>query len=71
MFGLKIDGDYVNIEIGDVNAFLDKLDSQFSTWEPKNKKKKTTKKKISKKTTITIIHPSYGTKNCSSLRDSP
>lgn len=36
---LKLSGDIVNLEQGDVNQFINALDQQFSSWESKEKGK--------------------------------
>jgi hypothetical protein len=38
-YGFKIDGDYINIEGGDVGGFMKDLDAMYSSWEGKEKAK--------------------------------
>jgi len=39
-FGFKIDGDYITVENGDVNGFIDSLDGMFAGWKARESSKK-------------------------------
>jgi hypothetical protein len=38
-YGFKIDGDYINIEDGNVSGFIDDIDSMFESWADEEKVK--------------------------------
>jgi WD40 repeat protein len=38
-YGFTIDGDYINIEGGNVNGFMKNLDAMYTSWEGKEKAK--------------------------------